>query len=37
MKITQRSHLKDSIGWLLVLALTSVGTIALMSVYFGVS
>jgi hypothetical protein len=37
MKISQNSRLTDSIGWLLVLALMSIGTIVLMSLGVGLS
>jgi hypothetical protein len=37
MKISQNSHLTDSIGWLLILILMSVGVILLMSLELGIS
>jgi len=37
MKISQHSNLIDTIGWLLLLALMSVGVIALMSIELGIS
>ncbi|AFY78162.1 hypothetical protein Ple7327_2920 [Pleurocapsa sp. PCC 7327] len=37
MKLSQNSHLANSIGWLLVLALTSIGVVLLMALELGVS
>lgn len=37
MKISQHSNLTDSLGWLLLLALMSVGVIVLMSMELGIS
>jgi hypothetical protein len=37
MKISQQSSLTDKLGWLLLLALMSVGVIVVMSMELGIS